>query len=337
MTRQIAPLDRFRVHARRAWPTLSLPVGWARLMARYRGALEQHRRMLLAWQVLYLIAFLGFELLGAEVWPAGPDLIVVWLLGFAILTAQGVRFLRDWTPFLVLVLAYMALPGLTPGLLQRVHIGFPVTVDRWLGRGQLPTLRLQAFLWDGGQLHWYDFLATVLYLLHFLIPLVLAFCFWLWRRPLYWRFVRTYLVLMYTGFLIYLIYPMAPPWWASEQGRIPAVQPVLSQVHWHGLGNPIGMLSATFHPDEVAAMPSLHAAFSLLVCLVLWQLWPRWGRLVVLYPLAMGFAVIYSGDHYLIDVLAGWLLAAVVFALVWRRGREQPAEQRHRSQAPLSR
>jgi membrane-associated phospholipid phosphatase len=305
-------------------------------MARYRGAQQQHGRLLLALQVLYLVLFLGVVLLGGDAWPAGPDLIVVGLLGFAILTAQGVHFLRDWTPFLVLILAYMALPGITPGLLRRVHIGFPITVDRWLGRGQLPTTRLQAVLWDDGQLHWYDFLAALLYLLHFLIPLVLAFCFWLWHRPLYWRFVRTYLVLMYAGFVVYLVYPMAPPWWASDQGRIPEVQPVLSLVHWHGLGNPMGLLTVTFHPDEVAAMPSIHAAFSLLVWLVLWQLWPRWGWLVVLYPLAMGIAVIYSGDHYLIDVLAGWLFAAVVFALVWWRGGERSAAQRRSRQARLS-
>ena len=53
------------------------------------------------------------------------------------------------------------------------------------------------------------------------LALQFTYLFWHWRRPLYVRFVRTYLVLMYTGFTLYLIYPMAPPWWASNLGRIP--------------------------------------------------------------------------------------------------------------------
>jgi membrane-associated phospholipid phosphatase len=133
------------------------------------------------------------------------------------------------------------------------------------------------------------------------------------------RFVRAYLVLMYTGFTIYLLYPMAPPWWASDLGRIPHVAPVLSLVHWKGIGNPIGLLTGTFQPDPVAAMPSMHAAFSMLVGLVLCSLRPRWGWIALLYPLAMSTAVLYTGDHYAVDILVGWLFAVVAFGLVWRR------------------
>jgi membrane-associated phospholipid phosphatase len=286
---------------------------WPRRLA------QRNDRLLLCVQLLYVVAFVGVFLFGSNMWPAAPDLIVVGLLGFAIITGRSVRFLRDWTPLLALVLAYLALPGLAPGLQRRVHIGLPIDIDLWLGRGVLPTVRLQSAFWDGVHTHWYDYAAATLYLLHFLVPLVLAFVFWQRRRRLYWRFVRTYLVLMYSGFLIYLVYPAAPPWWASNAGRVPAVQPVLSLVHWHGIGNPVGLLTGTFQPDEVAAMPSMHAAFALLVALVFWRLRPRWGWLALGYPLAMGTAVIYTGDHYLIDVLAGWVLAGCVFLIVWGR------------------
>ena len=307
-------------------PARRLPRPIPRLLGLPRAWTRRSDRLLLAVQLLYVSAFVGAFLFGSNMWPAAPDLIVVGLLGFAILTGRSVRFLRDWTPLLLLVLAYLALPGLAPGLEQRVHIGLPIDIDLWLGHGVLPTIRLQSAFWDGAQSHWYDYAAATLYLLHFLVPLLLAFVFWQRRRGLYWRFVRTYLVLMYSGFLIYLIYPAAPPWWASNAGRVPAVQPVLSLVHWHGVGNPVGLLSGTFQPDEVAAMPSMHAAFALLVALVLWRLRPRWGWIMLLYPLAMGTAVVYTGDHYLIDVLVGWALAGCVFLLVWGRDRAVPAE-----------
>src|SRR5437764_13982667 len=110
---------------------------------------------------------------------------------------------------------------------------------------------------------------------------------------------------------------MAPPWWASSLGRIPTVQRVLGSVQWHGVTNPVVLLSRYFHTDPVAAMPSMHAAFPVLVWLVLWRLFPRWGWAAVVYPLAMGLAVIYAGEHYLIDVLAGFAYAAAAYAAVW--------------------
>src|SRR5207245_1633247 len=133
--------------------------------------------LLLAVQLLYLVLFTGW-LVASHTWPA-PDVVVLGLLLFAVLSARGISFLRDWTPFLILMLAYVALAGEVPGLMQRAHIGFPITVDRWLGFGELPTARLQQWLWDAHGRHWYDFLTATLYLMHFIAPLALAFLLWL--------------------------------------------------------------------------------------------------------------------------------------------------------------
>lgn len=295
-------------------PHVAAPVRWYR---GYVAAQQRHPGLFLATQLAYAILFSTWLVL-SHTWPA-PDVVVVGLLCFAVLTARGVSFLRDWTPFLVLLIAYAALPGFAPGLAQRTHVGMPITVDRWLGGGELPTTRLQAALWDAGRLHWYDYLATMLYLVHFITPLVVAFVFWVRSRALYWRYVRAYVLLLLAAFATYLLYPMAPPWLASEQQRIPDVHRVLSAVQWQGVSDPIVLLSRYFHTDPVAAMPSMHAAFPVLVWLVLWRVWPRWGWTAVVYPLLMAFAVIYAGEHYLIDVLAGWLYAAVAFALIWVR------------------
>jgi membrane-associated phospholipid phosphatase len=106
---------------------------------------------------------------------------------------------------------------------------------------------------------------------------------------------------------------------------------VLSLVHWKGIGNPVGLLTGFFQPDPVAAMPSMHAAFSLLVGLVLWSLRPRWGWIALAYPLGMATAVLYTGDHYIVDIVAGWLFALVAFWLVWRR---QPGTRQTPSRRP---
>lgn len=291
----------------------------ARLQRRYLGAQERHRRLLLLVQAVYITLFTVW-LLDSHTWPAA-DVVACFLLIFAIFTMRGVSFLRDWTPFMVLLLAYVALPGVTPGLIGRAHVQFPIDADRWLvghfTGGLLPTTWLQRQLWTPHHLHWYDYLAAFLYLMHFITPLVVAFVFWMRNRALYWCFVRSYLLLMYAGFATYLIYPMAPPWWASDLHRIPTVARVLGAVQWAGVSDPIIFLSKYFHVDPVAAMPSMHGAFPVLVWLVLWRVYPRWGWATVLYPIGMAFAVVYPGEHYLIDIIAGWLYAIVAFALVW--------------------
>jgi len=66
--------------------------------------------------------------------------------------------------------------------------------------------------------------------------------------------------------------------------------------------------------NAVAAMPSLHTAFALLVVVVLWPYVRRWWARAVLvaFPLAMTFTLVYGGEHYVIDVLAGWAYVVLV-------------------------
>jgi membrane-associated phospholipid phosphatase len=72
-----------------------------------------------------------------------------------------------------------------------------------------------------------------------------------------------------------------------------------------------------FESNPVAAMPSLHAAFPVLVWLIMWKIQPRWGWATIVYPLLMDFAVVYLGEHYVIDVLAGTLYGALSYWAVW--------------------
>ena len=49
--------------------------------------------------------------------------------------------------------------------------------------------------------------------------------------------------------------------------------------------------------------------------LFFWKSAGRWRWLLPLYPLAMAFALVYTGEHFVIDVLLGWLYATVVFVV----------------------
>lgn len=299
---------------------------------RYAVAQRRHVGLVAALQVLYGLLLVAY-LIEFHSWP-GPDVVAVAFLGFAVVAARGLGFLWDWSPFILLLLCYVALTGAAGGLEGRAHVGGPIAADRVLGLGQVPTVWLQEHLWHSGAPRWYDYLAVVLYPLHFFTPLLLAFVLWQWRPALYWRFVSSYLALCYAAFATYLIYPAAPPWWAANERRLPPVYRLLGLVPFGRVGEPVILVERFFRPNPVAAIPSLHAAAPVLVWLVGLRVWRRWGWLLLVYPLAMAWAVVYLGEHYAVDVLAGWLYALAAFCLVWglwdRVWRQGEAPPNHR-------
>jgi membrane-associated phospholipid phosphatase len=112
-----------------------------------------------------------------------------------------------------------------------------------------------------------------------------------------------------------------------------------------GWGN-LNLHSATALIDQgqasvnlVAAIPSLHAGLTLAVAAFLWRRVSRkWRPLLVLYVLVMAFTLVYTAEHYVVDILLGWVLAAMVLLVVrrfesWRR-RTADAEDQLNSVSP---
>jgi membrane-associated phospholipid phosphatase len=170
--------------------------------------------------------------------------------------------------------------------------------------------------------------------LHFVVPPFVAFALWLHRRALFYRFAATMLTLSFAGALTFYLFPAAPPWAASQAGFLGPVTK-LTDAHPAASGVPVqshGSLSVAglIDPNPYAAIPSLHAGYALLVCLFVATLAWRtpWRRIVVplaaVYPLLQGFAVVYTGNHYVVDLLIGFAYATAAFlAVVWvwrRRG-----------------
>jgi membrane-associated phospholipid phosphatase len=141
------------------------------------------------------------------------------------------------------------------------------------------------------------------------------------------------LILSFAGALTFYVFPAAPPWAAGEKGLLPGLiriphnpAPGPSGAH----GYPSLSVSRLIDPNPYAAIPSLHAAYAFLcflfVLTLLWKTRWRWWALAVgaLYPLAQSFAVVYTGNHYVIDLLIGYVYAAVALggiSLLWRRRR----------------
>jgi membrane-associated phospholipid phosphatase len=131
--------------------------------------------------------------------------------------------------------------------------------------------------------------------------------------------VAAFLGTLFLGLIGYFIFPETPPWLASEQGSVSHVVRITDLVTVRlGLGD-AGQTASTMRVNLVAAMPSLHVALTAVIALALYDL-RRWTRILgLLYLFSMCFAVMYLGEHYLIDAVVGMLLASVVYRACERR------------------
>lgn len=246
-----------------------------------------------------------------------------------------VRFALDWLPFMGVLLVYDRLRGYADGMLVHPREVPQIKVEAALFGKPIPTVWLQSHLWHGpNDLRWWDYLCWFVYLTHFVATLLIAAVLWTWAHKHFARFASMVCVLALTGFATYVIYPAVPPWMAAQHGAIGEANRTVKIVWPHV---PIAHYGDIFetgahYANNVAAMPSLHAGYALLVVLFLWRFTRPWLRpLLVLYPPAMAFALVYGGEHYIVDCIAGWAYAAfayfsVEFAFAWRAQRRRYLE-----------
>jgi len=270
--------------------------------------------------------------------PALAGIVVTGLL----LTSIGhgwrrsARVVLDWLPFTGVLVLYDGTRGIADTLGIGLHEKDILDAEKWLFGGVEPTVWLQQHLYDPTHVYWYDALCTLVYTSHFLATPVLAAILWLRDRTEWLRYIKRVIVLALAGLVTYCLFPEAPPWMAAEHGLSVPVERLSARGWiWLHAGN-LNEVLANAQKDgsnPVAAMPSLHTAFAVLVAITIGvRLRSRWRWLLALYPAAMGFTLVYCGEHYVLDLLAGAVYALIVhWALsAWER-------RRGRAKAPLVR
>jgi len=199
-------------------------------------------------------------------------------------------------------------------LRARVHVDYPIAIDRVLGLGVTPTQRLQHTFASPGSINRFES--------------VLAWCHWMWfgvphasvlyvlaRNPE--RFpsaaARMYAVFD-IGAVFYWAIPTAPPWWAGEHGRMEdrqaaRVRRMMIEYGEEFWGDRWEALYDVLGGNPLAAMPSLHFATSLMAAHLLSEVGPVAGAVGWSYAGLLGLALVYLGEHYAIDLIAGAALA----------------------------
>jgi membrane-associated phospholipid phosphatase len=276
--------------------------------AEAKPAQGRRSRLLLIGSVVYLALIFGVMLWqGVSI---EPEWVLLVLLVIAIALGRGRSFVTDWTPFLLLFLAYEAMRGFASKTNFAPHD--LSGLERWVFAGTIPTLTLQHAFYHPGVIGVQDIVAMVFYFMHFVLPIVIGFVFWVTSREYYWRFVAALLLMCFMAFVTYLFWPSAPPWYQLHD--VVKINDQTVHALWgYTLVTPI---YHSFNPNSFAAFPSLHAAFPMLAAVYAWQRYRLLALGLVLWTAAVMISIVYLGEHYVVDALVSVLYVAAATIIV---------------------
>jgi hypothetical protein len=165
-----------------------------------------------------------------------------------------------------------------------------------------------------------DALTGIFYLSWVPVPLGFAGYLFFRKREAFLHFSLTFLLVNLIGFVVYYVYPAAPPWYVQQHGFefLP-----LTPGNVGGLERFDTLFNTnTFHSlyakssNVFAAMPSLHASYPLIV--LFYGIKNKLGKINLVFAVVMvgiWFAAVYNSHHYVLDVLAGIICGSVGIGL----------------------
>jgi hypothetical protein len=274
--------------------------------------------------------------------------------------------IRDWLPFALVLVAYDFSRGAARMIGRPTMWHWQVDVDRWMFFGTIPTVWLQERL-KLPYPPWWEIVISSVYMSFFILPYVVAAVLWLRDRQEWKAFARLFVGLSFAALIMYALLPAAPPWAAArctpadvaggpsdprcmfrpargvpDGGLLGALQTTqdganswVERIVGRGWGK-LNLHSASALIDQgqasvnlVAAIPSLHAGLTAAVTAFLWtRVQRKWRPLLAAYVVVMAFTLVYTAEHYVVDILLGWVLAAAVLLVIrcfesWRRQRAE--------------
>lgn len=228
---------------------------------------------------------------------------------------------RGWAPFVILLVAYEAMRDLAS------MIGMPAhnlaAFDRTLFGGYQPTLILQAAVGKLSDSDVFEDVGSVVYAMHFLLPVAVGTWLWAKDRVAFRNFGLTLVVLCGLAFVTYVVAPTAPPWLAQPSAVRHLIEDAIQR---SSLPSSLVWLYSQHDYNLYAAFPSLHAGFPVVAAAAAWSQNPKVGALLWIWAVVVWVAVVYLGEHYVADVIGGVVYAALAIAIVrgltarmWRR------------------
>jgi hypothetical protein len=277
-------------------------------------------------------------------------LILLMCLGLAAMSIGRRRVITviiDWLPFAAILVLYDLTRNVAQWMGMPTHWELAADADHLLF-GVNPTVWLQAHL-KQPEAPWWEVLTSVVYMSYFIVPYAAAAVLWLRNRHVWRRYAAGFVIMTFVALVGYTLLPAAPPWAAArctteQVNDYPRAPECMNQLYTEGggiLGQVVpenegaqpyverisarGWEVLDIHAASnllqigqskanlVAAIPSLHAGLTMFLALFMWPRVRALGRTLFLgYAFAMAFTLVYTAEHYVFDILLGWVLAAVV-------------------------
>jgi membrane-associated phospholipid phosphatase len=292
--------------------------------------------------ILFLAALVSLAAFRYDLPPYVYAVALAGSLAAIYVTLRKGSDLRVWAVYILAFILFAHLRTLADETGNPAHFGYPIDLEKGLFMGTVPTLWLQDHLYVIGRVGALDIFSMFIYLTYFLAPHLVALAVWRLDPSRFRLYVVAILGTLYAGLVVSYIVPTAPPWLAGQTGDLPHVFFIP-----HDITNQVspGTYQRAYEvagPNPVAAMPSLHMALTFIIAFIAWRFHAVAGVVALLYAAAMGFVLVYLGEHYVVDLLAGLLTAIVAWKLAawwWRRRnqdkRQGPLESPVRGEAAL--
>jgi hypothetical protein len=250
----------------------------------------------------------------------GMDFIILTLAIFALVYGESWKFVKDWLPPMCLFYLYEGVRAYAVNVHEALNLSPIVEPLIWLERklffflDEVPSVKLQyALRHDLYVASWYDYILFFFYSTFFWYWLAAGFIIWVKRRELFKPYAYGLAFFSLFDVLIYMFFPSAPPWWASDNGYIPEIHRIL----WHNDYLPSKSMSvvSTYGRNDFAAFPSHHVAWPFYATLFLVYIFGKKALPLFIVPIMIAFATWYGAEHYVIDSLAGCFVASVTFLI----------------------
>jgi membrane-associated phospholipid phosphatase len=219
--------------------------------------------------------------------------------------------LRGWAPFVLLLIAYELMRDFASMLGLPAHD--LARLDRTLFDGYQPTLVLQAAIGRLSDADLFEDLGSLVYAVHFLLPIAVGAWLWVKDRDAFRSFGLTLLVLCGLAFVIYVVAPTAPPWLAQPASVRHLIDDAIQR---NGIPSSLVWLYSHHDYNLYAAFPSLHAGFPVVAAAAAWGQSRRVGVLLWVWAVLVWVAVVYLGEHYVADVIGGVAYATMAIVIV---------------------
>jgi hypothetical protein len=273
-----------------------------------------------------------------------PDYVLFLLVAIATFLGRNkYAFLKDFGPAILLIFAYDAMRGYADEMAGAgaVNFNFPLQMDLLIGGGNLPNAIVQHAVDSNGFRPLFGIFTVVIYSLHFTAPLVFGFMLWLKSRGDYLKYMAAMVLLSYAALATFWLFPVAPPWMAGEKGLINIENQFTLLTKEYGLYF-MPTIYQFVNANPVAAIPSLHFGYPFLA--FLYAVLSRRKGLALffgIYTLLVSVAVVYLGEHYVIDLVIGGIYAFAAMLIIqagfsWlERGKKQVSAPAQTSSARL--